>query len=142
MKELLETRIERVYVSDSQEHIVFVHWVGPPPKVTAYETEADCCSETWFADIVGLHNLLHQVVMGVSVLEVKLPEDDKRTRQEYDEAYGYRLTTAKGDCDFIFRNSSNGYYGGSLCVVKEDRLPKIMDGEREFHLLTENEWAA
>lgn len=142
MKELLETRIERVYVSDSQEHIVFVHHVGPPPKVTAYETEADCCSETWFADIIGLHNLLGQTVIGVRVLEVEIPEGDTRTRQEYDEAYGYRLTTAKGDCDFIFRNSSNGCYGGSLILVKEERLPGVMDGQREFAQLTENEWQA
>lgn len=142
MKELLETRIERVYVSDSQEHIVFVHWVGPPPEVTAYQTEADCCSETWFADIIGLHNLLGQTVTGVRVLQVEIPEDDNRSRQDYDEAYGYRLTTAKGDCDFIFRNSSNGYYGGSLELVKPERLESVMDGKREFQQLTENEWQA
>lgn len=142
MKELLETRIERVYVSDSQEHIVFVHWAGPPPKVTAYQTEADCCSETWFADIIGLHNLLGFRVSGVQVLKVDLPENDGRSRQDYDEAYGYRLTTEKGDCDFIFRNSSNGYYSGSLELVKPERLGKVMDGEREFQQLTENEWQA
>lgn len=46
--------------------------------------------------------------------------DDGRTRQKYDEAYGYKIFTDKGQADIIFRNSSNGYYGGSLDDVVID----------------------
>lgn len=46
--------------------------------------------------------------------------DDGRTRQECDEAYGYKIFTDKGQADIIFRNSSNGYYGGSLNGVEID----------------------
>ena len=40
--------------------------------------------------------------------------NDGRSRQKIDEAYGYKITTDKGHADIIFRNSSNGHYGGWL----------------------------
>lgn len=73
--------------------------------------ESDCCSETWFADIIGVKNLLDEVVSGVEELGVSAAKDD-RSRQDFDKCYGVRLKTRKGDCDIIYRNSSNGYYGG------------------------------
>jgi hypothetical protein len=77
-------------------------------------TEGDYCSESWFADLVGVHNVIGREV--ISVETIPLPEwvnvEDGRTRQEYDEAYGLRISTDGGTCDVIYRNSSNGYYGG------------------------------
>lgn len=80
-----------------------------------FVTDADCCSETWFADIVGVVALIgHQIVLAE---EVQLEDaQDDRTRQEVDEVYGFRVFTAKGCCDVVYRNSSNGYYGGD-CVI-------------------------
>lgn len=54
-------------------------------RAITYGAYGDCCSETWFADITGLDNLRGQVVIGVRVLDVTLPEGDLRTRQEEDE---------------------------------------------------------
>ena len=45
--------------------------------------------------------------------------------QECDEAYGYKLTTDKGYADIVFRNSSNGNYGGSIELLKRE-LPEGM----------------
>lgn len=134
MKELLETYVERVSVSDG-EHFLMFHCRN---MTTTYEAYGECCSETWFADITGLDNLRKQTVIGVRILDVDLPEGDTRTRQESDQVYGYRLSTRKGDCDIIFRNSSNGYYGGELELVSNEASLK---GE-VFTEITTDEWSA
>lgn len=87
--------------------------------VAVFEGEADCCSETWFADIVAPDALLGRVVTGARSID--LPEhltqdfgkDGKpRTRQEVDQVYGWEIRTSGGVCTIAVRNSSNGYYGG------------------------------
>lgn len=84
-----------------------------------YQAEADCCSETWFADIVGVQALLGQEVRAVIELELAgYDTQDGRCKQDTDQAYGYQLQTAKGRVDIVFRNSSNGYYGGDLSVFE------------------------
>jgi len=82
-------------------------------------TDADCCSETWFADLLGVSNVLGKEVYQVDALDLPDPEDE-RSRQESDRAYGLRLTTPGGVCDIVYRNSSNGYYGGSAEVLDRD----------------------
>ena len=44
--------------------------------------------------------------------------DDGRCRQEYDAAYGWKIATNKGYADIVFRNSSNGYYGGEINLMQ------------------------
>ena len=78
-------------------------------------TESDCCSETWIADVLGVQQLLGAVVLGVRTLDVDGPESDERSRQDVDVHYGIALATTQGECRIIYRNSSNGYYGGSMC---------------------------
>ena len=134
MKDMLEKYVERVSVSDGECFLMFHNG-----SVTiTYEAYGDCCSESWFADITGLDNLRGQTVIGVRILDVDLPEGDNRTRQEEDQVYGYRLSTRKGDCDIIFRNSSNGYYGGELVLVASAARLK---GE-VFTEITTDEWSA
>lgn len=84
-----------------------------------FVTGADCCSETWFADIVGVEALVGQTITLAEEVEVA-EVDDNRTRQECDSFYGFRMFTAKGCCDFVYRNSSNGYYGGDCDLVVND----------------------
>jgi hypothetical protein len=81
-----------------------------------FVTEGDCCSETWFADIVGVEALLDSLI--VLAEEVDVPDiADDRGRQESDSFYGFRIFTTKGCCDFVYRNSSNGYYGGNCYLL-------------------------
>lgn len=110
MQELIGKLIKGIYISEGEEILAFDTDKG----VIAYEVEGDCCSNSWFADIVGV-----SAMIGGRVLEADsmgMPEgynvDDGRTRQEYDEAYGFKIITDKGYADIVFRNSSNGYYGG------------------------------
>lgn len=130
MKELVGKVVKEMYVNEDQSLLKFVTDSGE----VVYITEADCCSETWFADIIFGHTFFGKVVSEVTELEVPdwvsvLLTKDGRTRQEYDQVYGYQIVCANtsdyrfgsnsSNCDIIFRNSSNGYYGGSCELVDE-----------------------
>ncbi len=107
MQELIGKIITGVYLSDDDTRIAFTTETG---EALTYATGGDCCSESWFSDIIAIHDLL-----GNQVLEVEEKEEQaaEGTRQGYDIIYGYTLKTVQGRCDVNFRNSSNGYYGGS-----------------------------
>lgn len=107
---LVGRKVLKLFVGPREESLYFELDDG---KVLYVDTEADCCSETWFADIVGVQALLGWEIRSVEEMNV-LGGDDTRTRQEYDRYYGFKITTMYGQCDFIYRNSSNGYYGGGI----------------------------
>lgn len=114
MKELIGKTIIRIEVSPGEEYIKFTH---PDGSYTAYQAYGDCCSETWFADIVGVEALLRANVLEIREVDLQSYDcKDDRTRQEYDEFYGVKIKTSKGYSDIIYRNSSNGYYGGSISL--------------------------
>lgn len=127
MKELIGKKITGLRINEDQSLLVFDTDQGP----VGYVAEGDCCSESWFADITGVSALLGGTVQMVS--EVDLDDynvNDGRTRQEYDEVYGYKLTTDKGYADIVFRNSSNGFYGGALELLNgepPENMTAIMD---------------
>jgi hypothetical protein len=75
--------------------------------------DGDCCSETWFSDIIGTHNLIGHEVLNVTEEQLG-PMNDGRSRQEFDDLAVIRITTTEGVCHIFWRNSSNGYYGGSV----------------------------
>lgn len=124
MDDIIGRTISRLFVGPGEECLVFDTDAG----LIAFETFADCCSETWFADIVGVDALLGGTVTAVVTRELPDPDDD-RSRQDVDSAYGFGLITNKGVCDVIFRNSSNGYYGGWL--DQSDTAPSL-DGFKEI----------
>jgi hypothetical protein len=119
LDKLIGKKIHSIFVNDDQSILVFKTDVGD----VAYEGYGDCCSETWFADIVGVHALLGTTVSSVEDVELDpSPDQDSRCRQEEDSFYGMKLITDKGHTDIIYRNSSNGYYGGSA-----DLMSKVPD---------------
>jgi hypothetical protein len=122
MKELISKKITGMRINDDQSVLAFDTDQG----TVAYGAWGDCCSETWFADITGVSALLGGTVQTADEVSMEgYNVEDGRTRQEYDEAYGVKLTTDKGYADIVFRNSSNGYYGGSIELLKRD-LPEDM----------------
>lgn len=117
MKEIIGEQVTSLRISGNQETLV----IGTTTKNHCYEAYGDCCSETWFADILGVSELLKAKVLGVKKIPLKTLRnyntEDGRGRQDYDRVYGYRIKTTRGSCDIIFRNSSNGYYGGDINYV-------------------------
>lgn len=122
MKELIGKKITGLRINEDQSVLAFDTDQG----VIAYDAWGDCCSETWFADITGVGALIGGTVQTADEVSMDgYNVEDGRTRQECDEAYGYKLTTDKGYADIVFRNSSNGYYGGSIELLKRE-LPEGM----------------
>ena len=121
MKELIGKTITALRVNEDQSILAFDH---PDGTSTSYQTDGDCCSETWFADITGVAALIGATV--AEAIEVEMEAvDDGRTRQEEDCFYGVKLRTDKGMADIVYRNSSNGYYGGEIHLCQQT-LPENM----------------
>src|SRR5947209_1085263 len=121
MKDLIGKIIKKILVSDNDEILVFDTSDG----MIAYETEGDCCSSTWFESITGVEALIGQVVTEQETIEMPVPASREYKGDHYvDELqdYGEKLKTAKGVIDIVYRNSSNGYYGGNI-----NRLTAVPD---------------
>lgn len=144
MKELLGLVVNSISVNDGESVLKFSTDQGDKFFV-AY---GDCCSESWFADIIIDRDFKGQRVVEVIELELpefvqKLIESDGRTRQEYDAVYGFKIklkddkSWLQNSIEIIFRNSSNGYYGG--WVEYSETFPKGAEGN--FKEITKN-WTA
>ncbi len=117
MKELIGKKIVGLRINQDQSILAFDTDQG----IVAYMTDADCCSETWFADITGVDALIGGTVQTADEVSLEgYNVEDGRTRQEEDSAYGIKLTTERGYVDIVFRNSSNGYYGGDIYLLDRD----------------------
>jgi len=120
MKSLIGKTINHVMLDQNGQHVIVFVDVDYLNSVWAFIAKGGCCSETWFSDIIGIDALLGHTVTGVEELELpNYNTRDGRCRQRSDKVYGYKLTTEAGVCDVIFRNSSNGYYGGSVRQLDE-----------------------
>ena len=82
-----------------------------------YYCFADCCSESWVNHVESIDALIGHKVLGVEEFDMfgMLGVEPEPTKQEVDQVMFHRITTDKGVCVIEFRNSSNGYYGGSFC---------------------------
>lgn len=89
---------------------------------TGFTVEGDCCSYSYFHDFYGIDKLLANGPI-TEVSEVYLgPGDPGYIVVDNDSyncirVYGYRIVTVSPQWGeqtsvFVFRNSSNGYYGG------------------------------
>lgn len=137
MKELIGKTVGKIQSSSNEELIRFLD--REENIIACYMVNAGCCSETWFSDIVNPSNLVCQYKGSpvVAVKDIPLPYScDNYSRQEEDASYGVLITTEKGgDTVIAYRNSSNGYYGGSyrLCddlptnVIWKDVIDKDND---------------
>ncbi len=130
---LVGRTIRRVYVGAGEDALYFATDRG----VVAFTTDAECCSVTWFADITGFDALIGAPVVCARDIDLPEPPDlDARSRRDCDRLYGFEVVTPKGRAVVAYRNSSNGYYGGSMNYGEViDALP---DGVREVT----DDWSA
>lgn len=141
MKELVGKTVTSIQVNQDQSLLKFCTVDG---EDIIYVAIGDCCSETWWADIVfswgGWRESKYPfVVMAEETLEMpswaeKVVNSDGKTRQEFDQIYGHKIKTQSGYLEVIYRNSSNGYYGGEYI---------LLDNENKWQkqLLENAEWA-
>lgn len=128
LEELKGRKITKIYFN--QMYLRFETEGGPTYTFTV---DADCCSSSYFYDFYGVKNLLDNGPV-TEVKEVELKDSDiKESDGEYIQVYGFQLTTESKEFGpvtsvFSFRNSSNGYYGGSLVDSSfEGELPEIKE---------------
>lgn len=74
--------------------------------------DADCCSHTWIENVELPVNGFPALVLEAD--NIAMPEVSTEHNGDYIAYYGFKITTDKGDIIIDYRNSSNGYYGGSL----------------------------
>jgi len=91
-----------------KDYISFV--LGNDEVVTFY-TDGDCCSESWIEHFSDIKNVIDSKILEITETDMgELAHPD----HECLSLYGVKFKTSKGYADLEFRNSSNGYYGGSL----------------------------
>ena len=125
MKELIGKKILGVMANPDNDYWRFITDQGD----VDYYCFADCCSESWINHVNGLDELVGYTVWNVDDIDFHalLKVEPEATRQEYDDVLFHRVKTEKGTCTFEFRNSSNGYYGGSLDYVEPDEVQGFND---------------
>lgn len=110
MNELIGEYITALKINDDQSLL----FVETRRALYIFKTDSDCCSKTWFSNIIGVRYLVGATVQKVEELELELPDYNNRGWQGLDEAYGIKLTTNKGETTIVYRNSDNEYYGDSV----------------------------
>lgn len=110
---LIGKTIKDIWIDSEGEYIVFE---GDRPYF--FFVEGGCCSSTWIHEINGRDALHEAEINNVEVKGIDLPGDIyDRDECEVLESYCLTLITKKGHCDIIYRNESNGYYGGYLTYL-------------------------
>jgi hypothetical protein len=83
--------------------------------------DADCCSHTWIESIELPALGFPAVVTEVKDLDL-CRESESNEEHECLRFYGARIDTDRGSIDIEYRNSSNGYYGGSIVWPGDDHF--------------------
>ncbi|WP_407107262.1 hypothetical protein [Rhodococcus aetherivorans] len=130
IRRLVGRTIKRIYMNE--DYLKFETDLGN----VVFSVYGDCCSHSYFHDFIGLEKLLKGNPV-VSVRPIGLNESDSKVpvnRNDSDviSCYGFEIVTEDtrfGEVTsvFSFRNSSNGWYGGSLENAPDDTvvLPKV-----------------
>lgn len=80
--------------------------------VLVFETEGDCCSNSWIEYIQAPAMGYDAIIAEVSgEVEYRMESDETHDCLKF---YQQVIKTTKGDLVIEYRNSSNGYYGGAL----------------------------
>lgn len=110
--------VDIILSSDKQ----IVEFVCEDFKIT-FSCDSDCCSETWIEDFDNRDFLIGKTINKVEIIPM---EDTYEYSGDYEPhednnchwVYGVKFFSNAGIADLIFRNASNGYYGGWLSECK------------------------
>lgn len=112
LADLVGRKILSVQMTPDKSDVRFVTTTGN----LDYNCYGDCCSESWVNHVNDIDNLIGGTVTQVEEFDFHsmLGVEPEPTRQDSDEVLFHKVHTEKGTCLIEFRNSSNGYYGGSF----------------------------
>ncbi|AYD86971.1 hypothetical protein SEA_NEARLYHEADLESS_42 [Mycobacterium phage NearlyHeadless] len=109
-EEVIGKKVLAVFISE--DYLVFETDKGR----VAFSVEGDCCSWSYFHDIVGADKLLANGPI-TEINQLDLSDQNYDEDYEYVQVYGYEFVSehpvwGAQTTVVSFRNSSNGYYGG------------------------------
>lgn len=112
LADLVGKKILAVQMNPTKDYVRFITTMGN----LDYNCYGDCCSESWVNHVNDIANLIGGAVTQVEEFDFysMLGAEPEPTRQDSDDVLFHRIHTDKGVCVIEFRNSSNGYYGGSF----------------------------
>ena len=120
--DLVNKTVGRLDIDSTAQAIVFTLTDG---SFVRWDVDGDCCSGTWFHEIHGPEVMAGCVVQ--SVCEIEMPDvylpDFEPQHEEVVKWYGVEVKTEKGTCRIVFRNESNGYYGGDVSECSSEKMP-------------------
>jgi len=105
---LIGKTLTGIALADDKEAIRFDTAEGP----IIVRVDADCCSHTWVESIELPARGFPATVSAVE--DLSMPDLGSPGDGDCIAYYGCKIVTDKGDIIIDYRNSSNGYYGGSL----------------------------
>jgi hypothetical protein len=117
-EKLIGKTIVTVGVDDARELLTFGLQGG---EVVQFRTYGDCCSHTWIEHLeVPAGAVPGSTILGVENVGMGSKEvlDSEGYADSFLQFYETRFKTIHGDIVVEYRNSSNGYYGGSLDLVE------------------------
>ena len=117
---LIGRQVTKVEVSPDREKITFTTTTGN----VVLSVYSDCCSYTWIEEISDLPALFGTIS---EVNNLDMPDLGSLSTQycpapDEVQYYGLQIITEHGRCTIDYRNSSNGYYGGSLDVERNEHI--------------------
>lgn len=110
---ILNQHLANIEVFDNGERITITTLEGTALRLRA---EGDCCSRSWVECIDNL-----SLGIGKRIINVVGKFGGETDEEDYAvlKFYAVELVTEGGVVVIDFRNSSNGYYGGSLEAMDE-----------------------
>lgn len=115
MKELIGKIVVQAYLSRDKKSLGFELRGG---EKLIYHADGDCCSYSWIEQFSNHEYLPGALILDVQKINVPGIEstDDKCI-----QCYGVKIVLeGRPAFEFEFRNSSNGYYGGSIEIASYD----------------------
>lgn len=134
MKELIGKKIVAAYLSSDKTYLGFEIEGG---ERLLYFTDGDCCSYSWIEYVNNSEYLAGSRV--VDVQDIDVPGIGDRSDDECIQCYGVKVVLeGRPAFELEYRNSSNGYYGGSIERAKfcDDVWRKLLEISEYERLMT------
>lgn len=129
LQKLVGKKIDKVGVSRSGGEFLILLFEDGTGQLL--EGEGDCCSHTYFAEVLGAKGSYGGEVTAIRNLNVPDIDDENKN-------YGFAIDTDLGSIRVVYRNESNGYYGGWCKEI----TPENINLNTTFDFIETNDWSA
>jgi len=124
-QKLVGLTVTSIDLSDDRTTLILTGERDGAQATYRLETEGDCCSQTWIEGVYEESALIGHTIAKAEELKLTTAfnGNDHTALGEgfYEDGmafYGLALSTERGRFVIDYRNSSNGYYGGSIKVTE------------------------